>query len=50
MDEAFEIDENFENDDIFSYVSEDDLVNFLTELCEKIGLPEELFTEVLNEM
>ena len=50
MDEAFEIDENFENDDIFSYVSEDDLVNFLTELCEKIGLPEGLFTEVLNEM
>lgn len=50
MDDAFEIDEDFDENDLFSYVSEDDLVNFLSELCEKIGLPEELFVEALNEM
>ena len=50
MDDAFEIDENFENDDIFSYVSEDELVDFVKELLKKIGFSDELAEEIITEM
>lgn len=50
MDDAFEIDENFENDDIFSYVSEEELVDFVKELLKKIGFSDELAEEVITEM
>ena len=50
MDDAFEIDENFENDDIFSYVSEEELVDFVKELLKKIGFSDELAEEIITEM
>ncbi len=50
MDDAFEIDENFENDDIFSYVSEEELVEFVKELLKKIGFSDELAEEIITEM
>ena len=50
MDDAFEIDENVESDDFFSYVSEEELYDFVKELLVKIGLSEELAEEVINEM
>lgn len=50
MNDAFEIDENFENDDIFSYVSEEELVDFVKELLKKIGFSDELAEEIITEM
>ena len=50
MDDAFEIDENFESDDIFSYVSEEELVDFVKELLKKIGFSDELAEEIITEM
>lgn len=50
MDDAFEIDENFENDDIFSYVSEEELVDFVKDLLKKIGFSDELAEEIITEM
>ncbi len=50
MDDAFEIDENFSTDDFFSYVSEEELVDFVKELLVKIGLSEELAEEIITEM
>lgn len=50
MDDAFEIDENFETDDIFSYVSEEELVDFVKELLKKIGFSDELAEEIITEM
>lgn len=50
MDDAFEIDETFESDDFLSYVSEEEIMDFVKELLVKIGLSEELAEEVITEM
>jgi len=50
MDDAFEINETFESDDFFSYVSEEELVDFVKELLKKIGFSDELAEEIITEM